>query len=959
MSKAKSRKKRSTIGLLLDWPGTPYQMKLWSGVADYAREEDVNLICFIGGAINSPYTYEQQRNKLYDLISEDRVDGLVILTSTIGHFVGYNGMRDFFARFDYIPLVSIATQMENVPSVVVDNELGMRDLMNHLIEVHGYRRLAFIGGPEHNADATQRLYVYKDVLRLSGIEYDQDLYIVGDFEMLTGQAAIHTLIGERKVDFDVVISANDEMAIGAVAAIRELGYRVPEDIAVVGFDDIDINKSITPLLTTVRQPIYQQGRIAAELALSAIRGKDVAELTILPTELILRESCGCFSRMMKSIVKEKLQNDNTGFQELYQTNRQSLLEDINRILAPHLINFSNFTRNSFSERVEQLLSAFQSDLTNKKEGTFLSIWKDILYLATTSGPSAPVWQQVLSVLHMQVLPLIHDRIIHAKADEILLSAREMVEETEKQELDYRLLSNARETLTIRALGEQLLASMNLTDLIDLLEKALPKLGIKSCYLSLYEGEHEEKGSRNESTDISRLIVAFNENGKLDLTEEGISYPSKELIPAGMFPKNRRFAIMVDALDYSKNQLGIAFFEMGLQGVISYDLLRKRLQEAVKGVLLLQRVHAQTIALTKTNEKLQEEIAERERAEKALRESELYLRAILDANPIPLVIYRESDGRILYANECFGHTFGFDNTNIDRRKIKEYFNDPVEYRHLLDKLKVTCFDTRGYVQNYEVSMKKEDGTQFWVVISLQTFLFNQELAIIAGCYDITDRKRLEKEILEISGREQQRLGQDLHDELSQQLTGISYMCRVLQEQLDAKSLDDARTAEEITRLVNQSISQTKILARGLFPVELEENGIISALRELSEKTEKQFHVPCHFICMDDVFITDNTIALHLYRIAQEAVHNAAKHANPDNIYIQLECMENKILLSIKDDGDGIDEERGDGKGMGLRIMKYRANMIGGNIQIGQGVKKGTVVICSVDNPAVKNKRIKIG
>jgi PAS domain S-box-containing protein len=959
MKKKKSRKKRPTIGLLLDWPGTPYQMKLWSGVADFAREADVNLICFIGGAINSPYTYEQHRNKLYDLISKDRVDGLVILTSTIGHFVGHNGMRDFFARFDYLPLISIATQMENVPSIVVDNELGMRDLMNHLIEVHGYRRLAYISGPEHNADATQRFYVYKDVLRSAGIRFDPDLYIVGDFEMLTGQAAVHTLIGERKVDFDVIISANDEMAIGALAAIRELGYRVPEDIAVVGFDDIDINKSISPLLTTVRQPIYHQGKIAAELVLSLIKGEDVPELTILPTELILRESCGCFSRVMKTIAKEKLQSDNTDFQELFQSSRKTILEDINRILAPHLINFSNFTRNSFIERVEQLLSAFQSDLTEKKEGTFLSIWKDILCLAASSSPSVPIWQQVLSVLHMQVLPLIHDRIIHEKADEILLSAREMVEETERQEMDYRLLSNARETITIRALGEQLLATMHISDLIDLLEKALPKLGIKSCYLSLYEGEKEEKEDKDDIKDVSRLIVAFNEHGKLDIAEDGIIYPSKELIPSSMFPKRRRFAIMVDALDYSKNQLGIALFEMGLQGFISYDLLRRRLQEAVKGVLLLQRVQAQTIALTKTNEKLQEEIAERERAEKALRESELYLRAILDANPIPLVIYRERDGRILYANECFGITFGFDSTNITKRKFQEYFNDPYEYRLLLEKLKITCFDSGGYVQNYEVSMKKEDGTQFWVVISLQTFLFKKELAIIAGCYDITDRKRLEKEILEISGREQQRLGQDLHDELSQQLTGISYMCRVLQEQLEAKSLDDARTAEEITRLVNQSISQTKILARGLFPVELEENGIISALRELSEKTEKQFHIPCHFICMDDVFITDNSIALHLYRIAQEAVHNAAKHACPENIYIQLECRDSKILLSIKDDGVGLNEERGDTKGMGLRIMKYRANMIGGNIQIGRDVKKGTVVICSVDNPAVKNKKIKIG
>jgi PAS domain S-box-containing protein len=313
-----------------------------------------------------------------------------------------------------------------------------------------------------------------------------------------------------------------------------------------------------------------------------------------------------------------------------------------------------------------------------------------------------------------------------------------------------------------------------------------------------------------------------------------------------------------------------------------------------------------------------------------------------------VIYKESNGRVLYINENFGKTFGLDTQNISNCYIQNYFLEANEVEILHEKLEKHSI--QGYLQNHEVCMKKEDGTVFWVVISMQMLLFNNELSVIAGFYDVTDRKRLEKEILEVSGREQQRLGQELHDGLGQILTGVSYMCRVLHEQLQAKQLEEAGTAEEITELVNQTINLTKVLARGFFPVELEENGIISALQELAESTETQFKITCHFAYNDKLFINDNSTALHLYRIAQEAVHNAVKHGKPDNIYINLDIEGDKLVLMIKDDGIGFPEELGDTRGMGLRIMEYRANMIDGKVNISRDWEKGTVVLCFAPNPA---------
>ncbi|MBN2441074.1 MAG: substrate-binding domain-containing protein [Spirochaetales bacterium] len=933
---------RYTLGLLLDWAGTHYQMKVWSGAADLCRDTNTNLICFVGGAIKSPYMYEKQRNKLYDLISEKNVDGIIVLTSTISHYVGYTEMLEFFSRYKSFPCVSVGAHMEGVASVVVDNEFGMRELMGHLIHVHGYERFAYIGGPEENTDAQQRYVAFKKMLDLNNLQQKESLYIQGDFNMLSGQAAVYKLLDDRKVDFDVVVAANDEMAVGAIAALRGRGYKIPEDIAVVGFDDIEINKSITPLITTVRQPLYQQGRIATETLLRLLNKADNPGLQNLPTELIIRESCGCFSRKFDKEIPITINTEVKEFDDAFTSRKTFLLEEIRKPFVSYYGDYSSFSRSSISSRIEELLNAFYSELVRKQPGLFVSVWKDILFQTIQSGLSLAFWSQALACLHRAALSLIQNQALGMQAEELVTRARKMLEESEKQVNDLDQLNKTRETITTRAIEEHLVSTINLADLLNLLERTLPKLGIKSCYLTLCEDEKDKRAN------TSLLILAFNEHGGIDIGEDGIIFSSSNLLPAEMLPKGRRFEILVDALDYSINQLGIVIFEMEPKGILAWDILRGRLRETVKGALLLKRVQSQNKALAKANQELHREVLERKRVEKALRDSELRLRAIIDANPIPLVIYKESNGRILYVNEYFGKTFGLDTDNISNFYIHNYFLEKNEVDSLHEKMKK--LSREGYLQNYEVCMKKEDGTVFWVVMSLQTLLFNNELSIIAGFYDVTDRKRLEKELLEISGREQQRLGQELHDGLGQILTGVSYMCRVLHEQLQAKALEEAETAKEITELVNQTINLTKVLARGFFPVELDENGIISALQELADKTENQFKISCHFSYQDNLFINDNSTALHLYRIAQEAVHNAVKHGEPDNIYISIDIQGDKIVLTVRDDGKGLKEEIGDTKGMGLRIMEYRANMIDGKVDISRDRVKGTIVSCSAPHPA---------
>ncbi len=210
----------------------------------------------------------------------------------------------------------------------------------------------------------------------------------------------------------------------------------------------------------------------------------------------------------------------------------------------------------------------------------------------------------------------------------------------------------------------------------------------------------------------------------------------------------------------------------------------------------------------------------------------------------------------------------------------------------------------------------------------------------------ERKRLESEILEISEREQRRIGQDLHDGITQQLRGIVYLHHVLHERLAKRSQPEAADSERIRQLLDEAVDQTRSLARGLFPVELEASGLMHALRTLAVTIKKVYRISCRFVCPRPVLIHDNPTATHLYRIAQEAVHNAIRHGKATRVVITLSATAAAVTLSVKDNGRGFPQSLPKIRGMGLEIMKYRAQMIGGRLSHAPDARGGTVLTCAL-------------
>jgi two-component system CheB/CheR fusion protein len=206
--------------------------------------------------------------------------------------------------------------------------------------------------------------------------------------------------------------------------------------------------------------------------------------------------------------------------------------------------------------------------------------------------------------------------------------------------------------------------------------------------------------------------------------------------------------------------------------------------------------------------------------------------------------------------------------------------------------------------------------------------------------------LEREILAISEREQRRLGHDLHDDLCQQLAGIEFLSQRLASDLAAGPVAGAAQAREIAQMVRRAMTQTRDLARGLSPVRLEAEGLTDALRELAGGTKKVFRCDCRFRCDPPVQLPNHTVAIHLYRIAQEAVSNAIKHGQARRIEIGLTARGHSVTLAVKDNGKGLPHKLPKRKGMGLRIMRYRAEVIGGTLKVEPHPRGGTRVVCVV-------------
>ena len=348
-------------------------------------------------------------------------------------------------------------------------------------------------------------------------------------------------------------------------------------------------------------------------------------------------------------------------------------------------------------------------------------------------------------------------------------------------------------------------------------------------------------------------------------------------------------------------------------------------------------------------------AKRKRAEEALRESEAKARAVLETT-VDGIITIDEEGYIESFNQAAEEIFEYAEEEVLGENITILMPEPYRSEH------------DSYLRSYretgrrqiigigrEVEGRRKDGSVFPMDLAVSEVQLNGRCLFTGVVRDISERRRLEREILEASEQERRRIGHDLHDNLGQQLTGIGLLSRGLARKLAGREAPEAADAAEIEHLVKEADEQARGLARGLVPVDVEAKGLAAALRRLAGHTERLFEVQCTFREAGSAVVHDNTAAVHLYRIAQEAVNNAVKHGQAAHIAVMLASGAERIRLRIKDDGVGFPEEEAEihesqAGGMGVRTMHHRARMIGASLDIQSMPGEGTAVTCTMRSPS---------
>ncbi|MBN2002500.1 MAG: response regulator [Anaerolineae bacterium] len=614
------QRSRLTIGMVCDDSSSKYAELIWNGVRSVVQRRGANLLLFRGGLPNPVGEQQPAASVLYDLISAETLDGIVIWGAQLSHAGGVEVVTDLCRRYASMPIVNIGLTLPDVSNVLVDNYQGMHDVVEHLVAVHGRKRIAFLHGPEANPEAQDRYRGYVDALTEHGIPIDPEIVAPWDainawrlrmpqyHEENYHAAGLHVLMQERhlrpKEDFDAVVGNDDTMGIGSLYILRTNGFRVPEDVAVVSFDDIPQANYMTPPLTTVRQSFFDLGRQAGEMLLDRITGKVTTDIqVVLPMQVVVRRSCGCADPAVLQTEMDSVPAPSG------KVNLRAKRGEVTAILVQAL---GLPDKHPLTGRIGALLDVFLDELTHTAQrGAFMIALEDILQDVFLEESHLQTFQMMISTLRRQMWPNLQ-KDTHLQAETLLHQARIAIGAAMYRAQAYQVLRLQLHEQDLREVGAALLTTFDMDALLDVLGWGLPRLNVSGAYMSLYKNPAEPATS-------ARLIFASNGHTHLDVDPEKRQFSSRQLMPAELWPQDAQYSMIVEPFYFQNEQLGFALFETGEAGLAIFRALRGEISSALKGALLFQE-HAQAEAALE--QRAAELVAAKELTEKALQQTEV-------------------------------------------------------------------------------------------------------------------------------------------------------------------------------------------------------------------------------------------------------------------------------------------------------------------------------------------------
>jgi diguanylate cyclase (GGDEF)-like protein/PAS domain S-box-containing protein len=684
---------RKTIGLVLGTLDSNYHEEIMRGACDVAKEKGFNVLSFIGGPIGSPNPLVQLREKVFELVDIDLLDGIIITVGSQTRYLTKEKTKEFISRFSTIPFVNIGGYIEGHTNIITNNATGLEQLLDHLIQEHGYKRMALFRGPKNHLASEERMVSYKQILTKHNIPIDENLIVYGEIQKTQVADTVDDFWKREGKNCDAIIAVNDNQALGIIERLKQKGVRVPEDIAVSGMMGISEGVFSDPPLTTIMEPLYDLGKNAVLALADKIEGKRVPSKILLPTELVIRQSCGCKLKIKKPFSDSEF-NQSVAYVERNALDRYvftSIKEQCTEICEKYRCQKA-------AEFIPHLLVDFHNALGGKEYKTFIDTLRKFLEdVLKTEYVLAGM--SIISVFQNSILYLINEGNQSQQLVNLLESLLALKDDIEGKAIIFQKTETA---FYIKFFRDVVSDLNSFFDFNAIKNYAIKILDSSECYISVFE-------NKNKLTKAINMMAVRN-NEVVNLDESQKRFIATDILPSGVATYTERYSLLVFGLSFRNEVLGFMVLNLSERKGPAYENMQAIISTALKNEL---------------------QIHDLEQAEQRFSD--------IAYNTSDWLWETDTDNCFTYCSRSVINVLGYYSEEMIGKKIFESsFLSNVSYEKMMK--------SRRNLVNIECRKRHKNGSMVYLLISAKPVIIDNIFVGYRGVFkDITEQKIQEEKI----------------------------------------------------------------------------------------------------------------------------------------------------------------------------------------------------------------------
>lgn len=949
-----------TIGLLTSIVHQPF----WLGVVDAAHKRGVNLLCFMGGSLPTrgqpllrvPYSQTLPAFSFFSLANSPRLDGLITWGGSRAGFsmnLDDAEMEEFIAPYRRLPIVNYEGHIAGIPSVVTDTRQGMIALIEHMIRLHQRRRIAFIRGPARHWESEERFLAYQETLQRYGIPFDPALVCsASQWGKIVGVEAMNTLIGSRRMrpgaDFDAVIGSEIDYAVGALQALREYGVRIPEEVAIAGFNDHLDAQTLGLPITVMAKPFYEAGVVAVDAILDLINGKRVPDQIHVPTRLIVRQSCGCWSLERPTrandaaIISSTAPVEPSGDFLIAQIARlrESLDATAEQSWLDALIDgMSPGAPDRVNQRRDQFWSAFEYELSRKRTRQEMAQWHDLV--------SELLYLVASALRYLDQLP----RASHVFLHRVRLA---LAQERERARIELRTRT-IEQTHTLLEISQSMLITQDVDHLLQVLAQRLPELQIRDCFLVLFDDFPHT--TMREAPENGRVVLALRDGQKTPLPPDGVRFPSRQIVPDALLHDRQQYVLVVNPLFFGLRDFGFVVVQVGPREGRVYQVLAQEISSALQSVFLWRDYR---------------------QSEYARRESEARLHTLIEHMPVALWA-KDPDGQYLMQNPIMRALISSDSRDAGIDAVQTEWM-PYE-----------SWAWEGRTVSFEHTLSVQGQPRLFRQILAPVRVDGAVTAILGLMFDITEQRNIEESLrtaketaeharraAEAANRAKSVFLSNISHDLRTPLNSILGYAQILHDDPAIpghaqKSLRVIRSSgEHLLSLIDDLLDLAKIEA-GKIRLNLSPFDLSAMLTSIGDMMQERASAR-NLAFIREIASLPRLVVGDEKRLSQVLVNllsNAIKFTRQGTVTLRVDAAPDRlhvVQFQVIDTGIGIapehlevifkpfeqvgDQIRDEGTGLGLTISRELVALMGGTLQVESTPGAGSRFWFEIPLPAAK-------